>query len=142
MDSKQIIEKYGLTKELYVGVLETCQALNEDPQLKDMLVVGVPFWFVDQYSTVVSELEALNKEVEVLTAKLEGFGKVKIKKERTNIITGVTSPYEPGVTGPRAGDLHLDKDHHYSKEAIRADAKIKKAKVKKPRPFNPYLGNR
>lgn len=115
--------KYGMTMNQVVGFLDTCNALNSDQHLNDCGVIAVPFWFHAQYIELQEQNKALIEETDSLMLTLD---KVKSNvpatqleslgvdlPERKSIITGVTQPYIPGVTGARQGDEHLDRDNVY-----------------------------
>ena len=74
----------------------------------------MPFWFMEQYL----ETSKLNKALSEQVARLNKILKSPVEDKRriqtsSNIITGMTEPYIPGVTGPRLGDERLDKDREY-----------------------------
>lgn len=120
---QQVGHKYGLTLNQVVGYLDICEKLNNDQGLQDCGVVAVPFWFHSQYNELgevnaqlVQETDSLMSTLAsiknaVPASQLESLG-LELP-ERKSIITGVSTPYIPGQTGPRLGDENLDQDNIY-----------------------------
>lgn len=115
--------QYNMTMNQVVGYMDMCEQLNG--QMANTGIIAVPFWFHEQYVEQLKMNEALVTQTDSLLATLDSVEK-KAQEEkgtiaelgldmpkRTNIITGVTTPYIAGVTGARLGDEYLDKDHIY-----------------------------
>ena len=108
-----IATKYGLTLNQVKGYLGTCDGLNKN-QLEGTGITAVPFWFMEQYLEIGKLNKALSEQVERLSKVLSSpIEEKKLIQTSSNIITGITEPYIPGVTGPRLGDEGLDKDREY-----------------------------
>jgi hypothetical protein len=110
-----IADKYGLTLNQVKGFIKTCDNLNRK-QLDSTGITAVPFWFMEQYLETARLNKALSEQVDRLKtviATSTNNAKSAIIKQSSNIITGLSEPYIPGVTGPRLGDEALDKDREY-----------------------------
>jgi hypothetical protein len=112
-----IANKYGITMNQVVGYMDMCDKINQG-HLSGSGMTVVPFWFHEQYVTLKQQNEALINEANALTETVKSVqGQERDLSvhmpERQSIITGQTQPYQPGVTGPRVGDEHLDQDNSY-----------------------------
>jgi hypothetical protein len=116
-DLQKVGATYGMTMNQVVGYMDMCEQVNEG--MSGTGIVAVPFWFYAQYTKLQELNKALIEETNSLMATLskvqqggvEGLG-LELPTRR-NIITGSTTPYIAGETGPRFGDEHLDHDNVY-----------------------------
>lgn len=120
VELQKVGHKYSMTMNQTVGYMDMCEQVNI--QMQGSGITAVPFWFHDQYLEMQTKITALNEEVASLMAtlaKVQGMEKGGLEKvglelpKRSNIITGNTTVYVPGETGPRMGDEHLDNDNQY-----------------------------
>lgn len=113
---------YGLTANQAQGILMMANQFNDE--LEGTGVICVPYWFHKQFEAIreqnkqyANSTEELMKTMEHVTHKLSDSEKLNINNllhKRSNIITGTQTPYIPGVSGPRLGDEHLDRDNIYN----------------------------
>lgn len=114
-----VAHKFGMTTNQVFGLMDTCDKLNNGTMQGTGLVV-VPFWFHQQYVELKNLNEQLTSESENLVQTVKRISDQSTEDlsgyipERQSIVTGVTAPYIPGVTGPRPGDEHLDPESIYN----------------------------
>lgn len=114
---QELSHKYGMTTNQVFGFMDSCDKLNNQA-LKGTGMVVVPFWFHEQYLELTKVNEALIAESGTLTETVKRLGDSTEDlsayiPERQSIVTGLTTPYLPGVTGPRVGDEHMDPESLY-----------------------------
>jgi hypothetical protein len=110
--------KYSMTTNQVFGLMDSCDKLNNSTLSGSGMVV-VPFWFHEQYVELKNTNEVLTSEASSLVETVNRVSSTPTEDlsaylpERQSIITGLQTPYIAGVTGPRVGDEHLDRDNVY-----------------------------